>query len=141
MGWFLVVQQTPAGTMKLIRYGTGSEVDGQLFDLTSDPNETKNLIHDPKFAGIVKELEESLRSVINYPKVAMEVAHYNKASFEGWINSTKDWKTEIHNKNLRWTQSWDEAGEHGAMDAIEKWLSAPAEVLPCRPSLIWPSGK
>jgi hypothetical protein len=123
--------------MKLIVWGTGKEVDSQLFDLTHDPDENINLIHSPDYVSIVASLDASLRSVVDYETVAMDVARYNKESFVRWINRTVDWKEVVQGVNLRWHESWQEAGE-GAMDAIQEWLSKPASVVACRKDWVWP---
>ena len=143
MSWFLIVEPMPCRggetcLMKYIRWGTGKQVKDQLFDLTNDPDEKKNLIDAPEFQQMVPKLDSDLRSVINYEEVAMEVAKYNMDSFKWWISNQSDWKTAIHESSLRWTESWNAAGNAAAFEAIDDWLKAPAEVLPCRASLVWP---
>ena len=146
MSWFFIVQPVPCNNdgksssclMKYIRWGTGKQVKDQLFDLTNDPDETKNLIEDVNFQALIPDLDANLKSVVNYEQIAMEVAKYNMESFKWWISNQTDWKTEIHDKSLRWTESWDYAGNDAAFSAIDEWLNAPTTILPCRASLIWP---
>lgn len=143
MSWFMVVQPLQClgdqeCTMKLVKYGTGEQVEDQLFDLTNDIDETTNLIENPDYKGMIPTLEASLRTVIDFPSVAQSVAEYNKAGFRWWINKTKDWKKAIHAAGLRWTPSWDYDAQ-GAKDAIQQWLTAPAEILPCRDEIVYPA--
>ena len=143
MSWFSVVQGVQClgdqtCMMKLIKWGTGKEVPDQLFDLSHDPDESRNLIDNPDFRSIAEELEASLRSVIDYPSVAMDVAHYGKESFEWWVNKTGSaWKKEIHKEGLRWTQSWD-WNVSGSFGALAEWRANPPRILPCRASLTFP---
>jgi hypothetical protein len=149
MSWFFIVRPMPCCLqfskkdptttciMKLIVCGTGKEVDSQLFDLTHDPDENINPIHFPDYASIIASLDASLRSVVDYETIAMDVARYNKESFVRWINRTADWTEVVQDVHLRWHESWQEA-EGEAMDAIQKWLSKPANVVACRKDLVWP---
>ena len=149
MSWFLIVRPMPCCLqfgkndptatciMKLIVWGTGKEVDSQLFDLTHDPDENVNLINFPDYAFIIGSLDASLRSVVDYETVAMDVARYNKESFVRWINRTADWTEVVQDVHLRWHESWQEGGG-GTMDAIQEWLSKPANVVACRKDLVWP---
>jgi hypothetical protein len=153
MSWFMIVRPMPCRSrrndptsttitcvMKLIVWGTGKEVDSQLFDLTHDPDENVNLIHSKGYyASIIQSLDASLRSVVDYEAVAMDVARYNKRSFVRWINRTgADWKEVLADNSQRWHESWQEAGEGRAMEALQEWLSKPASVVSCRKDLVWP---
>ena len=123
--------------MKLIKWGTGGEVPDQLFDLTNDPNETTNLVGHPDFVAIAATLETSLRSVVDFPSVANDVAQYGKDSMRWWMNATTAWESAIHAPGLRWTPSWN-ADASGSSHALQEWLDAPAKVVPCRHALQWP---
>ena len=144
MSWFLVVQQVDAwSTLKYIVWGTGKEVPSQLFNLSADPGEFDDLLGRGRNASaatakLVEQLDTSLRSTIDYPTVAQDVAQYNLDSFRAWTDSTADWQDAIHAKSLRWTPSWD-ADASGAAAAVQEWLAKPAEVLPCRGSVVWPA--
>jgi len=138
MSWFLCVQTFDGGSaFKLIVYGTGAEVPSMLFNLTADPNEYTNLIDKPAYATIQKELDTNMRTVVDYPKIALNVANYNKDSFMQWVNTTKDWPTQIHKKGIRWDGSY-EVDTNASLAAIKKWMSEPAKVVGCRASLSWP---
>ena len=54
---------------KLIKYGTGSEVADQLFELTSDPGEMDNLAAHSSYRPILEVLEKQLNSVVDYAEV------------------------------------------------------------------------
>mgnify|MGYP005844955453 CR=1 FL=1 len=157
MSWFLIVRTMPcrarlasvrdtdANTtsmstcaMKLVVWGTGNEVDSQLFDLTQDPDEMVNLIHDTAYSNFKASLEQTLRTVVDYPKVALDVARYNKDSMKNWIDvmGEPDWRDGIHTK-LRWDDNWNR-DSHAAFQALEDWLNKPDEILPCRGDLVWP---
>jgi hypothetical protein len=122
----------------LVVYGTGKEVESQLFDLTYDPDESTNLIHYPEYKSTIQVLDINLRTVVDYEKVAEDVASYNQESFIRWMDATQDWKKALADNNLRWHTSWDEAGSERAIEAIEKWLSEPPQVKACRKDFIWP---
>eukprot|EP00945_MAST-04E_sp_MAST-4E-sp1_P001541 g1541.t1 len=83
MSWFAIVQRVACYgrqkcLVKYIRWGTGKEVEDQLFNLTNDPDERKNIARDPEFASLIEQLDQNLKSVVNYEEVAEEVALYNK---------------------------------------------------------------
>jgi len=127
-------------TMKLVIWGTGHEVDSQLFDLTHDPDEMTNLIHHASYRSTVSSLEQLLRSVVDYPTVAQDVADYNLASLKNWIEVVGDpqWRSAIHSNDLRWADSWD-VDSTGAFQALEAYLNTTkAKILPCRGDLLWP---
>jgi hypothetical protein len=156
MSWFLVVKEGVAkpaawpgqatgaagsSTFKLIVWGTGNEVPALLFDLVADPMENNNLIATAagraRYAAIVGALEQNIRSVVDYPKMAQSVAVYGKAMMHEWIGDNPDWKTKLAVKNLRWTKSWnyDAAASEAA---LEGFLASPAEVIGCRNATVWP---
>eukprot|EP01047_Picozoa_sp_COSAG01_P071296 COSAG01_NODE_11028_length_2024_cov_1.436364_2_plen_384_part_00 len=156
MSWFLVVKENvavpgvPAGqagsatTYKLIVWGTAKEVPSLLFDLVADPMEDHDLIATPagraRFASIVSEMEQNLRSVVDYPAVALSVATYGKEMLKEWVAQTPDWKTEIHKKGLRWTKSWD-VDSDAAFAALAEYMASPPAVVACRNATVWPPKK
>mmetsp|Transcript_11456 Transcript_11456/g.20577 ORF Transcript_11456/g.20577 Transcript_11456/m.20577 type:complete len:96 (+) Transcript_11456:3-290(+) len=87
---------------------------------------------------MIETLYVNLKSVVDYGKVAQDVAKYNKQSFERWINNTANWKQALADHHLRWHASWEAAGTKQATQAIQDWLSQPAMVRPCRKEHIWP---
>jgi arylsulfatase A-like enzyme len=139
MSWFLIRE----GDYKLVVYGTGTEVEDQLFHLGDDPNERINLaVSDAQNATILEvlaRLDDHLRSVVDYPEVALDVAEYNLNQFLYWTNHTDDWQDEIHNPSLRWTESWD-MNSTASFDALYDWMaqSPPLALYACRGDLTWP---
>lgn len=148
MSWFLIVRPVPCLSelaaenlgemcdMKLVIYGTGNETEHQLFDLTKDPDEIINLGSNPSYTSVISSLEESLRSVVDYPRVALDVASYNLDSMKNWIEVTPQWRDKIHAK-LRWDDAFERDIEE-SFKALEEWLHGNATVLPCRSGLVWP---
>ena len=134
-----------ATTYKLIIWGTGKEVPSLLFDLVADPMENTNLIADgaglQKYASVVAAMEQNLRSVVDYPSVAMSVASYGKEMMKQWIKIQGDgWKEEIHKQGLRWTKSWDYDSE-AAFAALAEYLATPPAIVACRNATVWPPPK
>jgi hypothetical protein len=58
------------------------KVPSLLFDLVNDPMEDDDLIASvagrAKYAAVVSAMEQNLRSVVDYPAVALSVATYGK---------------------------------------------------------------
>lgn len=161
MSWFLIVQPfacknttqsstastfrsmtgKPMCMYKLVIWGTGEQVDSQLFDLTNDPDEWNNLIHDPKYAPIALAMERNLNYVVPYQHVAKEVAQYNVDSFETWKKqNAQNWTDIISQETgLRWHASWQLLGNNRSIDAIEEWLTqSPPAIQGCRREVEWP---
>jgi arylsulfatase K len=161
MSWFLIVRRMPCipnnnaahdieerqlsntrtkmCTMKLVVYGTGVEIEHQLFDVTHDPDEMTNLASNQTYLPMMISLEQTLRSVVDYPRVALNVARYNQQSMKHWMEVTGDpeWRTAIHSKGLRWDDAFDYDVE-GSFKALEEWVNGRAKILPCRSDLVWP---
>lgn len=128
MSWFMIVRRVSATEVyKLIHWGTGQEVPSKLYNTQADPSEDNNLIATEdgakKYASIVADLDTKMRTVIDYPKVALDVAQYGRESFLAWANNTKDWKDVVHGPDLRWDDSWDAAGNDKVMKSINEWTS------------------
>lgn len=136
MSWFMITD----GTMKLVQYGTGKEVPAQLFNVSADPEERTNLVDKAEYKSIMDDLDKQLRSVVDYPSVAVDVAKYGLTMFENWKedldNKGQDWKAEMGNKGLRWYDSWS-VDTNASVAAVLDWASKPAEVLACRKNLTW----
>lgn len=154
MSWFAIIQALPCMTSsspsgnkkdegcmyKLVVWGTGQQVESQLFDLSNDPNETTNLIHDADYQLIVGMLNSNLQNVVDYPIVAQDVAKYNRDSFELWMDQNPtSWKELLNSTSLRWHSSWRRKSEL-ALAAIEEWLTKdnPATIQGCRRESAWP---
>ena len=131
MAWFAVVN----GSHKLVQYGTGAQVPPQLFDLESDPGELVNL-HTSSDAARAAEaaLDAALRSAIDYPSVAQDIANYELAQFRFWANATKDWRQVLASASLRWQGAFT-AHYNLSMAAVDAFLAQPeggdAEIVPC----------
>ena len=125
--WFLVVNETH----KLIQWGNGSQVAPQLFDLAADPDEMVDLA--PSQPSAVAALDGALKSLIDYPAVAMDVAQYQKQQLRYWVNSTPGWETEVLKE--RWGTAWEEAPVK-AMRAFKQYLADDdLTLLPCNGAL------
>ena len=90
MSWFMIRR----GEMKLIQWGTGKENVPQLFNLTHDPNEWNNLaLHPTKaYAPLIAELDALMKTAIDYPEVARDVARYNIKMARWWTKSEPHWR-------------------------------------------------
>ena len=119
MSWFMIVKKMDERrTYKLIVYGTGTEVPAQLFELNSDPDEMTNLASSAP--SVVADLDASLRTIIDYPSVARDVARYNVDSFAAWVHAQGDaWRDAIHAPYLRWSPSFNDGPLNASLAAIE----------------------
>ena len=109
------------GTHKLVQYGPGGLVRPQLSDVVADPDELVNL-HNASDAARAAEasLDAALRSDIDCPAVAQDVANYQLAQFRFWTNAMTDWRTEIASANVRWQAAF--AAHHDlALAAVEAY--------------------
>ena len=83
--WFMVVQSIGGAAYKLIIWGTGKETPSLLYNLTADDGERLNLLSSAPtpiaVTAIRNALESSLRSVVPYADVAVQVARYNHERF------------------------------------------------------------
>lgn len=129
MSWFSIVDRQ----YKYVVFGTGEQHAAQLFDILADPGEDNNVAL--QLPAEVKRLDGLLRSVVDYPQVAMEVATYNHASLTLWTNHTTDWKSTI--AQHRWKVGFD-LDPNASIAAMERYLAAPAGITPCRGSPTWP---
>ena len=144
MSWFLIVKRFNASTtFKLIVWGTGAEVPSLLFNLEADPHEDHDLIASAsgaqQHAALVAELLADLSGVVDYPRVALDVAQYGVDSLRQWVNMTPNWQEAIH-AGLRWDKPWQQA-PNGSLAVIKAFLAQPtsARITPCRRNLSWPS--
>ena len=134
MSWFAAVN----GTHKYVVFGAGGLVPPQLFDLAADPSETANLFNTSDAAREAQaSLDAALRSVIDYPAVAQDVAAYQLDQFRYWAaNATTDWRKEIQSANVRWQAAFA-AHKAEALAAVEAYLAQPAAVIrPCNGALV-----
>jgi arylsulfatase K len=126
MAWFSVVN----GSHKLVQYGTGAEVAPQLFDLVSDAGETINLAASAP--DDVAALDTALRSVIDYPAVARDIAEYQRTQFRFWVNQTRDWRAVLASPEMRWQAAFA-AHSDLAVAAAEAYRAetGAAVIVPC----------
>lgn len=108
----------------------GVTINPQLFDLASDPGELSDLWSDASPAAAA--LETTLRSMIDYPSVAMDVATYQKSMFQWWVGQNKDWEKQLAEPSVvRWADAWSRAPA-ASLAAVKSWLAAPVAIMPCR---------
>jgi choline-sulfatase len=125
MSWFAVTN----GTFKLVQYGTGKEVPPMLFDLINDPNEQENLASN--YPEDVALLDTALKSQIDYPSVAEDVAAYQLQQFKYWVNNTLDWEKEIQSNNIRWSSAFA-AHKQEAFEALNTYVKQEsAKIIAC----------
>ncbi|XP_076126647.1 arylsulfatase K [Alosa pseudoharengus] len=108
------------GQWKYIAYADGTSVPPQLFDLSKDKEELKNLASS--LPEVVQHLDLQLRSAVDYPTVSKEVHLYNRQEFLSWRQSLGNNYTQVI-ANLRWHLDW-QRDPQGNMKAIEEWLMA-----------------
>ncbi|MEE6509322.1 hypothetical protein FKM82_025581 [Ascaphus truei] len=103
---------------KYIAYSDGDSVPPQLFDLSTDPDELRNVA--AQFPEKVGSLEKKLRSILDYTKVSALVHQYNKQQFTDWKSSLGRNYTSIIS-NLRWHFDWSRR-PNAYERAIKNWL-------------------
>jgi len=130
MSWVSIIN----GTHKLVQFGTGAQVAPQLFDLEADPDELTNLHNSSEAARAAEAaLDAQLRSFIDYPSVAQDIADYQLAQWKWWAaNGTRDWRTEVVSANIRWQAAFL-AHYNESMAALEAYMAqeGPAEIVAC----------
>ncbi|TRY85696.1 hypothetical protein DNTS_013424, partial [Danionella cerebrum] len=84
---------------KYITYADGMSVHPQLFNLSEDESELRNVAS--RFPEVCQELDKLLRSIVDYPSVSQNVQNYNKQQFLQWRRSLGDSYTHVI-ANLRW---------------------------------------
>ncbi|XP_076854201.1 arylsulfatase K [Brachyhypopomus gauderio] len=107
------------GQWKYITYTDGVSVPPQLFDLSKDRAELKNLAS--RYRGVCQHLDKLLRSVVDYPKVSQAVRLYNKHQFLVWKQRLGNNYTQAI-ANLRWHLDWQRDAQYNEK-AIEDWLT------------------
>ncbi|XP_053509978.1 arylsulfatase K isoform X2 [Ictalurus furcatus] len=103
---------------KYIAYSDGSSVPPQLFDLSMDGAELKNVAS--RYPVVCQYLDKLLRSVVDYPDVTEAVRQYNKQQFLQWKQSLGNNYTQVI-ANLRWHVDWQKSAQYNEK-AIEDWL-------------------
>lgn len=141
MSWYMIREKDT----KAVFWGTGSEHEHQLFNLTSDPNEKKNLAQEQP--DLVAHLEALMLPQLNYPAVTMDVAQYNLDMVKWWMKNESVWSgivngTAVDNAKGRarsnlnasdecyWCQIWQQ-GPAGYWEAWNEFVNSPPVIRPC----------
>ncbi|XP_060740192.1 arylsulfatase K isoform X2 [Tachysurus vachellii] len=103
---------------KYITYSDGLSVPSQLFDLSVDEAELKNVAS--RYPVVCQHLDKLLRSVVDYPNVTEAVQQYNRQQFLQWKQSLGNNYTQVIG-NLRWHMDWQKNSRKNE-EAIEDWL-------------------
>jgi len=145
MSWYLVRD----GAMKMVLYGTGAEHPVQLFNITADPGETKDLSANPSYAATIKDLTAKLGKTLDFKSISLDVADYNKKMFTDWYmkqkakdgETWKDWMPLGNAGNCPRCGvpggpsggSWEGTLQEGpALAALQDWINAPVSIKKCR---------
>eukprot|EP01084_Bolivina_argentea_P051968 95511_1 len=125
LSWFLLRQNE----YKYVVYGTGKEVSPRLYNLVDDADEMNDLYGDSEYDSKIKSMDETLRTIIDYPAVAENVEMYNKNSFVLWRASFAN-QTQYNEtiSTLNWKKSW-EYDSNGCFIAIDEWLNTPNDTF------------
>uniref|UniRef100_A0A8C1HF28 Arylsulfatase K n=1 Tax=Cyprinus carpio carpio TaxID=630221 RepID=A0A8C1HF28_CYPCA len=106
------------GEWKYITYADGLTVPPQLFNLSKDESELRNVASH--FPDVCQDLDRLLRTVVDYPSVSQAVHRYNKQQFLEWKQNLGDSYSQVI-ANLRWHIDWQEDAQSYERD-IEEWL-------------------
>merc|ERR1712087_160607 len=126
LSWFLLREDE----WKYVVYGSGKEVPPRLFNLVADPLEMDDLAGNASYAQRMKEMDATLRTIVDYPAVAENVESYNKESFVLWRDSF-DNEAEYNESvttDIRWSESWAYDSD-GCFEAIDAWLKTPNDTF------------
>ena len=130
MSWFMATD----GAYKYVTYGTGEQVPAQLFNLSADASESDNLLQPPGNSAaeaIAERLDAQLRTQIDYPAVALDVARYQHEQFSWWCANQTNWRREIASGDVRWQAAWARHPAE-ALAAAEAYLSSNGtQIRPC----------
>ncbi|XP_072272241.1 arylsulfatase K isoform X2 [Pyxicephalus adspersus] len=113
---------------KYIAYSDGDSVSPQLFDLSTDEDELRNVA--PLYPEIVLSMEKKLQSIIDYKKISYDVHKYNKEEFIKWRASIGQNYSNVIS-NLRWHTDWNKRPKACEL-AIDKWLESGNNEIPMK---------
>ncbi|NP_001070625.1 arylsulfatase K isoform X1 [Danio rerio] len=103
---------------KYIAYADGLNVPPQLFNLSKDESELRNIAS--QFPDVCQDLDKLLRSIVDYPSVSKSVHRYNKQQFLEWKQSLGDSYSQVI-ASLRWHVDWKKDAKSYERD-IDEWL-------------------
>ena len=122
LSWFLLRYNE----YKYVVYGSGNEVPSRLFNINDDPYEMNDLALNYSYHNLMNEMDQILRTIIDYPAIAQNVEEYNKDSYVLWRNSftNETLFNETVSQDIRWSDSWSYDSD-GSFNAIDEWLQTP----------------
>jgi len=143
--WFMVRHSSAAwGELKMIVWGSGAENPLIVYNLTADPDELVNVAASIR-ADALAALDAALRSQVDYPSVAADVARYGHQQFQFWANATgASWPQVVGGAGLRWSAAFQRAPQL-ARKAFEDFYAggfngSVSALKPCRGDNAWPPG-
>eukprot|EP00929_Paragymnodinium_shiwhaense_P112062 TRINITY_DN80324_c0_g1_i1.p1 TRINITY_DN80324_c0_g1~~TRINITY_DN80324_c0_g1_i1.p1 ORF type:complete len:662 (+),score=71.85 TRINITY_DN80324_c0_g1_i1:201-1988(+) len=115
------------GDLKLIVYGQEppfQHYTPQLFNVTADPHEVRNIAQEPALAPVVAELREQLLSVVDYPSVVKTLAAENRELVRNWMSSytESEWRAMVRAAYYKGND--DDSGK------LLRWLHQEGEFAP-----------
>jgi arylsulfatase A-like enzyme len=141
--WFMVRHSSAAwGELKMIVWGSGAENPLIVYNLTADPDELDN-VADTIGADALATLDAALRSVVDYPSVAHDVAEYGHQQFQFWANKTgANWTEVVGSSAVRWSEAFQKSpilAKKAFVDFYNGgYNGSPAGIKPCRGGNAWP---
>ena len=143
--WFMVRHSSAAwGELKMIVWGSGAENPLIVYNLTADPNELENVAVSIS-ADALAALDAALRSEVDYPSVAHDIALYGHQQFQYWANKTgANWTEVVGSSSLRWSDAFKRAprlAKRAFVDFYNEGFNGSVSALkPCRGGNAWPPG-
>ena len=67
----------------------------------------QNLAAHAQYASRIAAMDSTLKSVVDYPSVARDVATYGHSFLLNWTAANPDWRSAMAAPGLRWDQSWN----------------------------------
>lgn len=133
--WFMLRE----GDLKYVAFGAGSDgpsgMAPLLFNLTADPAELVNLA--PSLPAVAAAMDATLRTAVDYPSVAADVASYQQAMVRWFVDSNPGtWQTQMV-QGRRWSAAWA-ANPSANLQAVTNWLAGPPTIQACRNATAWP---
>jgi len=123
-----------SGDFKYFTYGPEPpyhKYPPKLFDVKSDPLELNNLASNEDKTSLLLELDNKLRSVVDYPKVARQQSEENRENVRRWMaaNPHNRWKKLLQTAYFNFDPEED-------LQRFHQWLHETGEFAPlCRGSV------